>query len=103
MLKIINRWQTENIHSFLPKLEAVEDFNAYKNQFIKDTILSEDCGSWYKNSISGKVSGVWPGSTLHYLEAISEVRYDDWNITYSGNRFAFFGNGFSQTELDDTA
>jgi hypothetical protein len=41
-------------------------------------------------SISGKVSALWPGST------IAEVRYDDWNIAHSGNRFAFLGNGFSQ-------
>jgi len=26
MLKMINRWQTENIHSFSPKIEAMEDF-----------------------------------------------------------------------------
>jgi hypothetical protein len=104
MLKIANRWQTENIHSFSPKMEAVEDFIAHKDQFMKNTVWEQDCRSWYKNnSISGKVSALWPGSTLHYMEAISEVRYDDWNITYSGNRFAYLGNGFSQTESDDSA
>ncbi|KAF8226820.1 FAD/NAD(P)-binding domain-containing protein [Tricholoma matsutake] len=103
MLKIANRWQTENIHSFSPKMEAVEDFIAHKDQFMKNTVWEQDCRSWYKNNSSGKVDALWPGSSLHYMEAISEVRYDDWNIAYSGNRFAFLGNGFSQTESDDTA
>lgn len=101
---MIDRWQTENIHSFSPKMEAVEDFIAHKDQFMKGTVWDHECRSWYKkNSASGKVSALWPGSTLHYMEAIAQTRYDDWNFKYSGNRFAFLGNGYSQTEVDQTA
>ena len=25
---------------------------------------------------------------------------DDWEVKYNGNRFAWLGNGYSQTELD---
>ncbi|RDB23708.1 putative sterigmatocystin biosynthesis monooxygenase stcW [Hypsizygus marmoreus] len=104
MLKFVNRWQTENIHSFSPKAEAVEDFITYKDQFMKHTVWEHDCRSWYKNnSSSGKVNALWPGSTLHYMEAIMDVRYEDWEFSYSGNRFAYLGNGFSQTEVDPTA
>ncbi|KAG6908883.1 hypothetical protein DXG01_002861 [Tephrocybe rancida] len=104
ILKFVNRWQTENIRSFSPKREAVEDFIAHKDQFMKGTVWEHDCRSWYKaNSVSGKVSALWCGSTLHYMEAIGEPRYDDWDIKYQGNRFAWLGNGFSQTEVDDTA
>lgn len=104
MLKMIDRWQTENIQSFSPKIEAVEDFIAHKDQFMKGTIWAHDCRSWYKNnSSSGKVTAVWPGSTMHYLQTIAEPRYEDWNFTYTGNRFAFLGNGFSQIECDKTA
>ncbi|KAG5725051.1 putative sterigmatocystin biosynthesis monooxygenase stcW [Termitomyces sp. T112] len=104
ILKFANRWQTENIRSFSPKPEAVEDFIAHKDAFMKKTVWEHDCKSWYKaNSVSGKVSALWPGSTLHYLEAIADPRYDDWEITYKGNRFAWLGNGYSQTEVDKTA
>ena len=104
MLKMIDRWQTENIQSFSPKIEAVEDFIAHKDQFMKGTIWAHDCRSWYKNnSSSGKVTAVWPGSTMHYLQTLAEPRYEDWNFTYTGNRFAFLGNGFSQIEGDKTA
>ncbi|KAG6850658.1 hypothetical protein H0H93_010386 [Arthromyces matolae] len=104
MLKFANRWQTENIRSFSPKQDAVEDFIAHKDDFMKNTVWEHDCRSWYKaNSVSGKVSALWPGSTLHYMEAIADPRYDDWEITYKGNRFAWLGNGLSQTEVDETA
>jgi len=104
MLKMVDRWQTENIHSFSPKPEAVQDFIEHKDAFMKNTVWQQECRSWYKsNSISGKVTALWPGSTLHYLETIAEPRYEDWSFKYSGNRFAYLGNGFSQTETDSTA
>ncbi|KAF8902333.1 monooxygenase [Gymnopilus junonius] len=104
MLKMMDRWQTETIHSFSPKKEAVEDFVEWKDEYMKGTVWQEECRSWYKrNSVSGKVTALWPGSTMHYLEALAEPRYDDWDIKYDGNRFAFLGNGSSQTEKDPTA
>lgn len=103
MLQFVNRWQTENILSFAPKLDATEDFISHTNSVMATTIWTDECRSWYKNnSASGRVSALWPGSTLHYIEALKEPRFDDWNIAYSGNRFAWTGNGYSQTELDDT-
>ena len=100
---MINRWQVENIRSFMPKMEAVEDFLAQKDEFMKATVWDENCRSWYKNNdINAKVSALWPGSSLHYMEAIKEPRFEDWDWRYNGNRFAYFGNGYSQTELDRT-
>ena len=104
MLNMMDRWQTENIHSFSPKQEAVQDFIEHKDAFMQNTVWEHECRSWYKsNSISGKVTALWPGSTLHYLEMIAEPRYEDWSFKYSGNRFAYLGNGYSQTETDSTA
>uniref|UniRef100_A0A8H7Y6L6 Uncharacterized protein n=1 Tax=Psilocybe cubensis TaxID=181762 RepID=A0A8H7Y6L6_PSICU len=102
--KMMDRWQTESIHSFSPKAEAVDEFLAHKDAFMKGTVWQQECRSWYKsNSITGKVTALWPGSSLHYLEAMKEPRYEDWDIKYSGNRFSFLGNGYSQTEVDPTA
>lgn len=104
MLKLVDRWQTENIHAFSPKSAAVDDFIKHTDTFMKKTVWDHDCGSWFKShSASGRISALWPGSTLHYLEAIRELRADDWDIRYKGNRFAWLGNGFSQTEFDTTS
>ena len=34
------------------------------------------------------------------MEALKELRAEDWEIRYRGNRFAFLGNGLSQAEFD---
>lgn len=103
MLSFCDRWQTENLHSFSPKGDAINDFLEHTDRFMKKTIWEQECRSWYKNgSASARVSALWPGSTLHYMETMMQPRYDDWNFKYSGNRFDFLGNGYSQTELDTT-
>ncbi|PVI02171.1 FAD/NAD(P)-binding domain-containing protein [Periconia macrospinosa] len=104
MCKLIDRFQTHNIATFAPKAEAVDDFIAHKNQFMNTTVWHDPCRSWYKaGKPNGPITALWPGSTLHYIEALMEVRLDDWDIKYTGNRFAWLGNGYSQTELDPTA
>ncbi|KAF8645084.1 hypothetical protein AX16_008142 [Volvariella volvacea WC 439] len=104
MLKFINRLQTENIHSFAPKRQAIEDLTVYKDRSMAKMVWSDGCPSWYKgNNTNGKVIAMWSGSLLHYIEALSDVRYDHWDIRYSGNMFAYLGNGFSQAETDPTA
>ena len=101
ILMLVDRYQTENIHSFCPKPAAVKDFTQHLVHFMPKTVWSEACRSGYKNhTTSGRVPTLWPGSTLHYLEAIRELRADDWDICYTGNRFEWLGNGVSQTEFD---
>jgi len=71
---------------------------------MKRTVWEDPCRSWYKAAgPDGKVTALWPGSTLHYMEAIQDLRLEDWDIKYEGNRFAYLGNGYSQTEIDPTA
>jgi hypothetical protein len=103
MLKLIDRYQTHNIRSFAPTQEAISDFIAHKDEFMLKSVWADPCRSWYKNRPDGPVTALWPGSTLHYIEALMELRMEDWNVKYSGNRFAWLGNGYSQTELDPTA
>lgn len=68
--------------------------------------FTDFCGhigrSWYKaGSIDGKVAALWPGSTLHYLETLKEVRWEDWDIEYQAgeNMWSFLGNGHSSAEM----
>ena len=82
MLAFCDKWQTENVKSFTPKDQAVTEFLLYCDQYLKSTVWDEECRSWYKNnSASGRVSALWPGSTLHYLEALREPRLEDWDVS----------------------
>ena len=103
MLKMIDRYQTHNIRSFAPTQDAISDFIAHKDEFMTKSVWADPCRSWYKNRPDGPVTALWPGSTLHYIEALMELRMEDWDVKYSKNRFAWLGNGYSQTELDSTA
>ncbi|KAL1877948.1 hypothetical protein Daus18300_002302 [Diaporthe australafricana] len=102
----IDRYQTESsIHSFYPKAGACADFKAHVSDFmVNKSVWADNCRNSHNNhSIDSRVPTTWPGSTLHYLEAMREVRWEDWDFRYSGNRFKYIGNGISQTEWDDTA
>ncbi|KAF4120115.1 putative flavoprotein CzcO associated with the cation diffusion facilitator CzcD [Geosmithia morbida] len=103
MCKLIDRYQTTNIQTFAPKHDAVKEFVQYKDKFMAGTVWADECRSWYKARPGGPVLALWPGSTLHYLEMMRDVRFEDFDFAYSGNRFCFMGNGYSQTELDPTA
>ena len=101
---LIDRYQTENIHSFCPKTVAVDDFADHVQSFMQHSVWTEDCRSGFKNNTaSDRIPTLWPGSTLHCLEALRELRADDWDIQYNGNRFNWLGNGISQTEFDPTS
>jgi hypothetical protein len=102
MCMIIDRFQTTNMATFAPTEAAVRDFVEYKDLFMKKTVWADPCRSWYKPRADGPVVALWPGSALHYIELMKSVRYDDFEIKNAGNRFAFLGNGYSQTELDDS-
>ncbi|KAJ2895266.1 FAD/NAD(P)-binding domain-containing protein [Zalerion maritima] len=101
--QLLDRYQTTNMSTFAPSEEAVGDFIAHKDRFMSKTVWADPCRSWYKPSADGPVVALWPGSTLHYIEALRELRMDDLEVKYAGNRFAWLGNGYSQTELDETA
>jgi len=103
MMKWIDRYQTYNIRTFAPTKEAIGDFIAHKDEFMTQSVWADPCRSWYKNRPDGPITALWPGSTLHYLECLMELRVEDFEVKYSGNRFAWLGNGYSQTELDTTA
>lgn len=100
IIDMMSKLQKENLRSFDVKHEPVEELNAWKDKFMENTIWTEPCRSWYKNgSIHGHVAALWPGSTLHYLEAMNTPRWEDWNYTYcSNNRFEYLGNGHSSAE-----
>ena len=101
MMKVLARFQKENWQSFCIKSQPVEEFCKWKDQYMTHTIWTEECRSWYKSGSSqGKVVALWPGSTLHYMEVLQEVRWEHYDITYSPgqNSWAFLGTGESSAE-----
>lgn len=79
IIEMLSRFQKENVRSFEVRPDATETFNRWKDVFMQDTVWTQACRSWYKTgSKGGRIVALWPGSTLHYLEAIEAPRYEDW-------------------------
>ncbi|KAI2636933.1 FAD/NAD(P)-binding domain-containing protein [Hypomontagnella submonticulosa] len=101
----IDRYQTEpSIHSFWPKREVCEEFKQHVASAMDRLVWTDRCRNSHNNhTVGGRVPTTWPGSTLHYLEAVREPRVENWEIKYKGNRFSWLGDGVSQTEWDPTS
>ncbi|KAF4987751.1 hypothetical protein FGRMN_10175 [Fusarium graminum] len=87
-----------------PISNACAEFKKYIAEVTNKMVWSDNCRHSHNIKPNwGQPSITWPGSTLHYLEAIREPRFEDYDFGYSGNKFSWLGNGLSQTEWDPTA
>lgn len=93
--------QRTSIRTISPSAAASADLSVHTHELLKRTAWSTTCSSWFKNGKRhGPVTAIWPGSRLHWFEALKEPRWEDFDITYEGNRFAYLGNGYTAAELD---
>lgn len=99
----IHKMQRENIKSLTPRADATAQFNIHVQEWMKRTVWTDDCRSWFKNKNTGRVNAIWPGSGLHYTEAISKPRFEDYHIEYRyENPFSYLGSGFTVAEKSES-
>ncbi|SCO78535.1 related to monooxigenase [Fusarium oxysporum] len=68
-------------------------------EFLKRTVWTSGCRSWYKSKKDGKVTAMYAGSSIHYKEILQSFRTEDFDFEYnSRNRFRFMGNGLTIRE-----
>ncbi|RMZ31550.1 hypothetical protein D0859_04322 [Hortaea werneckii] len=95
-VQMVKKMQNENIKSWVPKQDITDQFNAHVQEWVKHTVWKDDCRSWYKDNDTGRVNAVWPGSSMHYQQVISQPRYEDFEIQYNDkNIWAFLGMGYT--------
>ncbi|KAI5814907.1 hypothetical protein BZA77DRAFT_317773 [Pyronema omphalodes] len=100
VVKWIQKYATEDIKSFEPTPAALSDFEEYTQEFLKRTVWTSGCKSWYKNA-DGKLTAVWGGSVVLHREVLETIRGEDFDVKWnSPNRFKFFGNGFTIREAE---
>lgn len=102
---VLRKVSKQRIRTIRPSQAAVDDFTAYSEAFFPRTVMTEYCQSWANGgNPTGRIHGYWPGSASHVAQVRREPRWEDWEYTYrspSGNRFAFFGNGWTKKELEE--
>lgn len=109
--KVIRKLRSQGIATLAPTFAATDDFVEYCDRFYPRTVWtgnddsskdSKNCSSWYNGGRpGGRVHGLFPGSaaTANYIRR--DPRWEDFEYTYtnpSGNRFAWFGNGWRERE-----
>jgi cation diffusion facilitator CzcD-associated flavoprotein CzcO len=103
--KAIRKASSQGIKSMAPSKEATDDFVDYCDAFFPTTVLTDNCSSWNNGGVPGqRIHGLWPGSAAHITIVRREPRWEDWEYERvdKGNRFAYFGNGYTQVETDET-
>ncbi|QGI92395.1 hypothetical protein CEK26_005464 [Fusarium fujikuroi] len=99
-VKIIKKMQRDNIKYLVPRQDVTDEFNDHVQSWFKGTVWEENCNAWYKNRKTGRVDAIWPGSALHFRDAIQDPRWEDMEIKYhSRNRFLYLGYGFAPIDL----
>ncbi|KAK7403357.1 hypothetical protein QQX98_010878 [Neonectria punicea] len=104
LTRIIKKCQMEGIKSITPNHVAVEELFEHTQSFMPRTAWSGNCTSWFKNgTMNGPVTGLHPGSRIHFFHMLEGFRGEDWEYTYlrTHNRFSYLGNGFSTKELGE--
>jgi hypothetical protein len=120
IVKCVRKIQRDNIAAMVVKEARERDFVEYADTYFKGTVFAEECRSWYKNNGTGEVVGLWPGSTLHCIEAMRSPRWEDYEYIYvdelegrvdeahtnglgnkrKANQLAWLGNGLSVNQLE---
>ncbi|PYI36755.1 FAD/NAD(P)-binding domain-containing protein [Aspergillus indologenus CBS 114.80] len=114
--KLLRKLRAQGIKSLAPSKAATDDFVEYCDTFYPRTVWTgnddstpgqKNCRSWYNGGRpGGRIHGLFPGSASHLNYLRRDPRWEDWEYTYtnpSGNRFAYFGNGWTQRELETGA
>ena len=101
--KWLEKFQTEFIKSFEVRHDVNEEYNQHMQKFMERTVWTRGCRSWYKRgTVDGPVVAIYGGTSFHFMEAIKNPRWEDFNIGRAeeakANRFAYLANGFTLRE-----
>ncbi|ETS86196.1 hypothetical protein PFICI_00024 [Pestalotiopsis fici W106-1] len=104
IVKCMRKVQKEDYAYMEIKKQQVIDWSEYCQSYFRTTVYTDDCESWYKSKGANgqQITGLWPGSTLHALEALRAPRWEDYNwenVPGVGNNMRWLGNGWSVTHL----
>ncbi|KAI5371083.1 Putative flavin monooxygenase, FAD/NAD(P)-binding domain superfamily [Septoria linicola] len=110
IVKALRKLQKDNLKSLVIKPRLVRDFTRYCDAYFSGTVFKDSCNSWYRKNGQGlpspHVTGLWPGSTLHCIEALRSPRWEDYEYEYweeengaEVNLMGWLGNGWAVNQL----
>nr|AET79193.1 putative FAD-containing monooxygenase [Claviceps paspali] len=97
-IRLLQRAIRFGASTFDVRPEAQADFDRRIHSFMGNMAWTGSCRSWYKSRRSGKVTALWPGSSLHYMQVLAEDRWEDYDWTYRRPRYEYWSKGLSWIE-----
>ncbi|OJJ85151.1 flavin-containing monooxygenase [Aspergillus glaucus CBS 516.65] len=96
----VMKMQRDNIRAMGPRKGSVARFTKHCDQYFSRTVFSEKCRSWYKGGMEdGRVTALWPGSSLHSMKALVHPRWEDYEYEYvNDNPNGWIGDGWTENE-----
>ncbi|KAJ5519101.1 hypothetical protein N7453_001523 [Penicillium expansum] len=103
IIKCTKKLQREYISSMEPTMEAHKDFSKHVDKYFEKTIFNYKCKSWFKkNEGTGRIVGIWPGSSLNAERAMSNPRFEDYQYIripeMKEKMFNWLGNGLTMSQ-----
>lgn len=101
-VKVLRKMQKEDYATIEPKPERVKDFQQYIGAYFSRTVYVDKCKSWYRSE-GGQgnwIIGLWPGSTLHALDALRSPRWEDFSKSVSKEFVAVTWLQLTQASID---
>ncbi|KGO36224.1 hypothetical protein PEX1_045880 [Penicillium expansum] len=103
IIKCTKKLQREYFSSMEPTMEAHKDFSKHVDKYFEKTIFNYKCKSWFKkNEDTGRIVGIWPGSSLNAERAMSNPRFEDYQYIrmpeMKENMFNWLGNGLTMSQ-----
>ncbi|KAH8896207.1 FAD/NAD(P)-binding domain-containing protein [Thozetella sp. PMI_491] len=97
-IRLLRKVVRQNVACFDVREDAQTDFDIHTREFMQGMVWTGTCRSWFKQGPNGKVTALWPGSSLHYMQTLAENRWEDYRWVYRGERFSYWGSGVSWVE-----
>jgi hypothetical protein len=104
IIKCIRKLQKEDIKSMRISSHATSSWVKFLEVYFQKTVFLDDCHTWYRKN--DRIIGLWPGSTVHAVEALRSPRWEDFEYEYGENAsddrlLRWLGNGWSELQLND--
>ncbi len=100
VVKAVQKLSRERLRSIQVKASALASWNAYLEAYFPRTVHVDDCSSWYK--VNGKITGLWPGSSLHARATLENPRWEDFEYEQvpGHDLLEWLGNGWTVADKE---
>ncbi|KAI0150164.1 putative monooxygenase [Xylariaceae sp. FL1272] len=95
IVKAVQKISRERLRTMEVKQSAAANWSTFLDRYFPNTVHVDSCTSWYK--VNGKITGLWPGSSLHAMKTLEHPRWEDYEYEseVKGDGLCWIGDGWT--------